>query len=141
MQDYFFEKEPPAVKTIIQGDAPDFDALDDAIVYTRDLGLISMGRPIRFANPIYREIIPRVLSAGFQHNIPNDLLETPWYIKDTGKPGMDGLLPAFQKFYRRHSEAWLSKFDFREVGRQLLLMAFLQRIINGGGTLEREMAG
>ncbi len=47
---------------------------------------------------------------------------------------------AFQKFYRRHSEAWLSKFDFREVGRQLLLMAFLQRIINGGGNIEREMA-
>ncbi len=136
-------REPPVkavVQAIIQGDAPDFDSLDDAIVYTRDLGLISPSRPIRFANPIYQEIIPRVLSAGFQHNIPNDLLETPWYIKDDGKLDLDALLMAFQKFYRRHSEAWLSKFDFREVGRQLLLMAFLQRIINGGGNIEREMA-
>ena len=136
-------REPPVkavVKAIIQGDAPDFDSLDDAIVYTRDLGLIATSRPIRFANPIYQEIIPRVLSAGFQHNIPNDLLETPWYIKDNGKLDLEALLMAFQKFYRRHSEAWLSKFDFREVGRQLLLMAFLQRIINGGGTIEREMA-
>ena len=53
---------------------------------------------------------------------------------------MDALLAAFQKFYRRYSEAWLEKYDFREVGRQLLLMAFLQRVINSGGHIEREMA-
>ena len=74
------------------------------------------------------------------HNIPNDLIETPWYIKPDGKLDIEALLKEFQKFYRRHSDAWLSKFDFREVGRQLLLMAFLQRIINGGGTIDREMA-
>ncbi|CAK0775784.1 hypothetical protein CCP4SC76_6090004 [Gammaproteobacteria bacterium] len=39
-----------------------------------------------------------------------------------------------------HSEAWLEKYDFREVGRQLLVMAFLQRVVNGGGRMEREMA-
>ena len=50
------------------------------------------------------------------------------------------LLKAFQSFYREHAEAWLERYDFREVGRQLLLMAFLQRIINGGGRIEREMA-
>ncbi len=49
-------------------------------------------------------------------------------------------LAAFQKFYRRHSEAWLARYDFREIGRQLLLMAFLQRIVNDGGRVEREMA-
>ncbi len=32
----------------------------------------------------------------------------------------DALLTAFQKFYRRHSEAWLARYNFREVGRQLL---------------------
>ena len=57
-----------------------------------------------------------------------------------GKLDMEALLAAFTKLYRRHSEAWLGKYDFREVGRQLLLMAFLQRIINAGGTIEREMA-
>ncbi|MCP4699864.1 MAG: hypothetical protein GY862_23880 [Gammaproteobacteria bacterium] len=50
------------------------------------------------------------------------------------------LLAAFQKFYRRYSEAWLEKYDFREAGRQLLMMAFLHRIINAGGNIEREMA-
>ncbi|MCP4696202.1 MAG: type I restriction enzyme HsdR N-terminal domain-containing protein, partial [Gammaproteobacteria bacterium] len=53
---------------------------------------------------------------------------------------MDALLKAFQEFYREHAEAWLEKYDFREVGRQLLLMAFLQRLVNGGGRIEREMA-
>ncbi|MCP4695629.1 MAG: hypothetical protein GY862_02100 [Gammaproteobacteria bacterium] len=62
-----------------------------------------------------------------------------WYVKK-GRLDMDALLQAFQKFYRRHSEAWLSKYDFREAGRQLLLMAFLQRIVNAKGRIEREMA-
>ncbi|WPL11474.1 hypothetical protein Thiosp_01209 [Thiorhodovibrio litoralis] len=43
-------------------------------------------------------------------------------------------------FYRRHSEAWLERYDFCEVGRQLLrLMAFSQRIVKVGGRVEREM--
>ena len=126
-------------EAIINGSTPDFDRLNDDIAYVRDLGLIAPKPPIRFANPIYQEIIPRVLSFGFQESLPQDYVEREWYIKDS-KLDMDALLAAFTKFYRRHSEAWLGKYDFREVGRQLLLMAFLQRIINAGGNIEREMA-
>ncbi|MFM7152868.1 MAG: ATP-binding protein, partial [Bacteroidota bacterium] len=43
-------------------------------------------------------------------------------------------------FYRWNSESWLERFQYREAGHQLLLMAFLQRVINGGGRIEREMA-
>ncbi len=135
-------KEPRVrrvVTAIINGSAPDFDEYDDAILYTRNLGLIAPAPPVRFANPIYQEIVPRVLSFGFQESIPQDIADPFWYIKG-GRLDMDALLQAFQKFYRRHSEAWLSKYDFREVGRQLLLMAFLQRIVNGGGSINREMA-
>ncbi len=71
--------------------------------------------------------------------MPTDAVDPAWYIK-AGQLDMNALLRAFQKFYRRHAEAWLGKYDFREVGRQLLLMAFLQRILNGGGRVEREMA-
>lgn len=126
-------------EAIINGSTPDFDRLNDDIAYVSDLGLIAPKPPIRFANPIYQEIIPRVLSFGFQISLPQDYVEPQWYIKD-GKLDLDALLAAFQKFYRRHSDAWLGKYDFREVGRQLLLMAFLQRIINAGGQIEREMA-
>ncbi|KJJ85811.1 protein containing DUF1703 [Candidatus Omnitrophus magneticus] len=53
---------------------------------------------------------------------------------------MDKLLKAFQAFYRENSEMWLEKFDYKEAGPHLLLMAFLQRVINGGGKIHREMA-
>jgi Holliday junction resolvase len=53
---------------------------------------------------------------------------------------MDKLLRAFQQFYREHSEHWLERFQYKEAGHQLLLMAFLQRIVNGGGRIHREMA-
>ncbi|KJJ83674.1 protein containing DUF1703 [Candidatus Omnitrophus magneticus] len=65
---------------------------------------------------------------------------TSWYINPAGKLDMDKLLKAFQEFYRENSEMWLEKFDYKEAGPHLLLMAFLQRVINGGGKINREMA-
>jgi hypothetical protein len=53
---------------------------------------------------------------------------------------MDKLLDAFTDFYRWNSESWMDRYQYKEAGHQLLLMAFLQRIINGGGRIEREMA-
>jgi len=63
---------------------------------------------------------------------------------DVGK-----LLTAFQEFFREHSEHWVERFDYKEAGPQLLLQAFLQRIVNSrvvgpssewtvGGRVERE---
>ena len=48
------------------------------------------------------------------------------------------LLGAFQSFFREHSEHWLGRFDYAEAGPQLILQAFLQRVVNGGGRIERE---
>ncbi|MBU1487728.1 AAA-like domain-containing protein, partial [bacterium] len=133
----------PVVKdvaeAIIGGEVLVSDRLNDRIAYVQDLGLITRKSPIKFANPIYAEIVPRVLNYGWELSFNQDLVDQVWYVKD-GRLDMDALLTAFQKFYRRNSDAWLEKFDFREVGRQLMLMAFLQRIINAGGTIEREMA-
>jgi hypothetical protein len=47
-------------------------------------------------------------------------------------------LGAFQDFFREHSEHWVERFQYKEAGPQLLLQAFLQRIVNGGGRIERE---
>lgn len=44
----------------------------------------------------------------------------------------------FQKFFREHSEHWVGWFDYREAGPQLLLQAFLQRVVNAGGRIDRE---
>ena len=48
------------------------------------------------------------------------------------------LLAAFQAFFRKHSEHWVEGLEYREAGPQLLLQAFLQRVANGGGRVERE---
>ena len=48
------------------------------------------------------------------------------------------LLAAFQTFFREYSEHWLGRFDYAEAGQQLILQAFLQRIVNSAGRVERE---
>ncbi|MBK8042153.1 MAG: ATP-binding protein [Haliscomenobacter sp.] len=130
----------PIVLSIINGEAPDFDDYNDAVRYCRDLGIITSGNPVQFANPIYREIITRILNSSFSDGINQDLAQTSWYLRPGGALDMDKLLNAFVEFYRRHSESWLERFQYKEAGHQLLLMAFLQRILNGGGRIEREMA-
>jgi hypothetical protein len=49
---------------------------------------------------------------------------------------MDRLLKEFQKFWQRHSEVWEQKMNYTEAFPHLLLMAFLQRVINGGGAMD-----
>ena len=51
---------------------------------------------------------------------------------------MKRLLQEFQQLFREHSGIWLERFSYRETGPQLLLQAFLQRIVNGGGRITRE---
>ena len=130
----------PIVMHIINGEAPTFDGFDDDMRYCRDLGIISYDDPIRFANPIYREIITRIMNSAFQRGINQEIAQTSWYLRPDGSLDMDKLLEAFIDFYRWNSESWLERFEYKEAGHQLLLMAFLQRIINGGGRIEREMA-
>jgi hypothetical protein len=69
-----------------------------------------------------------------------DIVQTAWYLRADGTLDMDKLLDAFVEFYRWNSESWIERFQYKEAGHQLLLMAFLQRIVNGGGRIEREMA-
>ncbi|MEA1884218.1 MAG: hypothetical protein U9N62_06840 [Thermotogota bacterium] len=66
--------------------------------------------------------------------------KTKWYVEPDGKLNMQKLLTNFQQFFREHSESWLSRFKYEEAGPQLLLQAFLQRIINGGGGIDRQVS-
>ena len=50
------------------------------------------------------------------------------------------MLEAFIKFWRQHGEPLLGSTSYHEVAPHLVLMAFLHRVVNGGGTLEREYA-
>ena len=102
-----------------------------------DLGLIRWEDGLRIANPIYQEIIPRVLSQNMQDNIPAP--EFRWKGED-GSLDMAALLREFQTFWRRNADTWEAQFDYVEAIPQLLVMAFLQRVTNGGGRIEREYA-
>ena len=115
------------------GDEHRFTARD--IEYVRDLGLVAQDPPLRIANPIYAEVIPRELTWVAGEGLVQD---TAWYVDAGGGLDMIKLLSAFQAFFREHSEHWVERFDYREAGPQLLLQAFLQRIVNGGSRIERE---
>ena len=116
-------------------EAADSIAADD-IQYVRDLGLIARNSPVTIANPIYREVIPRDLIYPTQEmSIHHD---PAWYVGGDGGLRVGKLLAAFQEFFREHSEHWVERFQYKEAGPQLLLQAFLQRIVSGGGRIERE---
>ncbi len=107
----------------------------DDIMYVRDLGLIDTVGQLRIANRIYQEVIPRELTYSEQLTIAH---QTAWYVLPDGQLDMKKLLTAFQQFFRENSEHWVERFDYKEAGPQLLMQAFLQRIVNSGGRVERE---
>jgi hypothetical protein len=107
----------------------------DDISYVRDLGLIAPDGQIRIFNLIYQEVVPRELIWSTQATIAH---QTSWYVAPDGKLDTRKLLTAFQQFFRENSEHWIERFDYREAGPQLLLQAFLQRVINSGGRIDRE---
>ena len=130
------ERVRRVVEPLLSG-ARDAEALrPDDLEYARDLGLIRADGPVEIANPIYREVIPRDLTHTTQMTLYHD---PAWYVED-GALQVARLLAAFQAFFREHSEHWLQRFQYQEAGPQLLLQAFLQRIVNSGGRIEREYA-
>jgi hypothetical protein len=119
-----------------------YDRTSDDFQYVMDLGLISTARrELAPANPIYAEVIARTLTYSMQQKLIEDrsTYSAPHYMKN-GRIDMDFLLRDFQQFWREHSDIWTTKFDYAEAAPHLILMAFLQRVVNGGGQLIREMA-
>ena len=122
------------VEPLLSGASDDESSARD-LEYVRDLGLIARDDPPHIANPIYAEVVPRELTAGVQAKLIQD---AAWYVDADGGLDVDRLLAAFQSFFREHSEHWLGRFDYAEAGPQLILQAFLQRVVNSGGRIERE---
>ena len=55
-----------------------------------------------------------------------------------GALDMPKLMAAWQTFWRKDGHLAAEGFSYRESGPHLMLMAFLQRVVNGGGRVERE---
>ena len=71
---------------------------DRDLEYARDLGLVAMEAPIRIANPLYAEVVPRELTWVVQEELT---LETAWYVAADGGLLVDKLLAALQAFFLR----------------------------------------
>ena len=112
---------------------------DDDIQYLLDLGLCRMapGQGLTLANPIYREVLPRTLAFTPQASLPQI---APTWLNPDGSLNPAQLLMAFLRFWRQHGQPLLGSAPYHEIAPHLVLMAFLHRVINGGGTLEREYA-
>lgn len=121
------------VEPLLTGGEPRYGSRD--LEYVRDLGLVTRESPPRMANPIYAEVVPRELTHVVQDSLEQD---ASWYVDAEGGLDMEKLLAAFQTFFREHSEHWLGRFDYAEAGPQLILQAFLQRVVNSDGRVERE---
>ncbi|MCC3409159.1 MAG: ATP-binding protein [Microcoleus sp. PH2017_10_PVI_O_A] len=115
------------------------ESSNDDRQYLVDLGLLkrSPAGGLVIANPIYREVLPRVLAQGPQDSLP---IISPSWLNDRGELNTDALLDAFLAFWLQHGEPLLKSASYPEIAPHLVLMAFLHRVINGGGTLEREYA-
>ncbi|MDR0877441.1 MAG: PD-(D/E)XK nuclease domain-containing protein [Treponema sp.] len=126
------------IETLMVGEPDMFLTQSDAFAYCLDLGLVSKeGGTPQVANPIYREVLARQFTQGTQDAIIQP--EWKWENED-GSLDMDSLLKEFQKFWRANSEIWEQKMDYTEAFPHLLLQAFLQRVLNGGGRIDREYA-
>ncbi len=133
------ERVRRVVQPILAGASESSWSTED-VAYAHDLGLVAFdadGTP-RIANPIYAEVVPRHLNHAVQMGLPQRMA---WYVDANGGLNLEGMIAAFQTFFREHSEHWVQRFErYHEAGPQLLLQAYLQRIVNGGGRLEREYA-
>ena len=107
--------------------------------YVRDLGLVAAQGRVRMANPIYAEVIPRELTAAQESGLESQVSPS-WYVREGGSLDLPKLLGAFQGYFREHSESWVERYGHREAGPQLVLHAYLHRVINSGGRITREYA-
>lgn len=111
----------------------------DDIRFALDLGLVRQTESggLDVANPIYREVLVRELMVTPRASLPQ--IEPTWLRPDggldTGK-----LLEAFLAFWRRHGEVLQGAAPYHEVAPHLVMMAFLHRVANGGGSVDREYA-
>lgn len=124
----------PMLAGTIPGDLP-----PDDVRYACDLGLVRLTSAggLDVANPIYREVIVRTLAASPRAALPQI---APTWLDATGALVPSALLDAFLAFWRQHGEPLLRTTPYHEVAPHLVLMAFLHRVVNGGGRVEREYA-
>ncbi|HRI63966.1 MAG TPA: ATP-binding protein, partial [Polyangium sp.] len=124
------------LEPVIAGEMPQHDPLDDDQRYVMDLGLIAAEPTVRIANPIYREVILRVLASAAE---PWVLEDPRRYVAPNGMLDVKRLFEGFAEFWKQHGELLAPRMAYSEAAAQLVLVGFLHKIVNGGGLIEREI--
>ncbi len=107
--------------------------------YVLDLGILKIeSGALVPSNQMYAEMIVRYLSYASQNKFLRTFKDVSWITEDG--LDMNWLIRDFQKFWREDASAWENWQKFEEAGPHIMFMAFLQRVVNGGGILTREMA-
>ncbi len=107
--------------------------------YVLDLGILKIeSGALVPSNQMYAEMIVRYLSYPSQNKFLRTFKNVPWMTPDG--LDMNWLVKDFQKFWRKDAGAWENWQKYHEIGPHIMFMAFLQRVVNGGGHLTREMA-
>ncbi len=96
-----------------------------------------IGAALEVANPIYREIIGRSLALSVRVSLPR--IQATW-IDAEGMLDVEALLAAWVAFWTLHGETMQTVSPYAEAASHLVLLAFLHRVVNGGGRIEREYA-
>jgi hypothetical protein len=129
------ERVQRVIAPLLAGELPPIDEVfNDDVSYVVDLGLVK-SKPLRVANPIYQEVIARTLSAPVQESVTADPRR---FVRADGRFDLDVLLREFAAFWVEHGETLTERATYTESGAQLVLMAYLQRVVNGGGVVTRE---
>jgi hypothetical protein len=123
------------IEPLIAGRSFADDPYDDDLAYVRDLGLVAPKRPLRIANPIYREVIVRVLGSVLEENVTADPAR---FVLPDGRLAFKRMLRSFCRFWRANGEVLVHAVPYAEVAPQIVLMAYMQAIVNGGGFIDRE---
>ena len=137
-------KEPRVrrvVEPVILGKMQGAPRNDDDYRYALDLGILredGKGSLVP-GNPMYAEIMLRYLTFDEQENFKMRY-GTPFWLKPDGSLDMPALMAEFQRFWRENSGADREVYGYNEATPHLVMMGYLQRVVNGGGRIAREMA-
>ena len=135
------ERVRRVVEPVILGNENGVPRNDDDCRYVLDMGLLNENEHHALvpANPMYTEILLRYLSQDEQE-LFKGRYQTPFWLCPDGSLDMPALMAEFQKFWRENSESSHEVYGYKEAMPYLVMCAFLQRVVNGGGRIIREMA-
>jgi hypothetical protein len=130
------ERVKKVILPLITGD--DIEHSKDDADYCMDLGLIKRVKAgLEISNGIYKEVIPRELT-----EVGQDMFLSkyrPVWINKDGSIDVKHLITLFKEFWNENSAIWASHIaGYQEAAPHLVTQAFLQRVANGNGFVNRE---